>query len=199
MLRSASCSQCGATFIRQSWLLNKPWPQYCSRSCSSKAHAPAFAEKRHAIRVRVGQVVQCRVCGKEVAATEQMVRCGQYRCRPCERRRLRAYYERERDKIVEKARARNKTEHRITWCREHQRKQSVTSKGLARRFFTAAVRQGFLKKEPCSECGSEKAEGHHEDYSKPYDVIWLCRRCHMKRHRESDEVNDGADQRVSTE
>jgi len=32
------------------------------------------------------------------------------------------------------------------------------------------------------ECGLKcKTEGHHEDYSKEFEVIWLCRRCHAKK------------------
>jgi len=28
--------------------------------------------------------------------------------------------------------------------------------------------------------------GHHEDYSKPFEVIWLCRFHHKERHRKKD-------------
>ncbi len=46
-----------------------------------------------------------------------------------------------------------------------------------------AVRSGKLKRQPCA-CGNPKAEKHHEDYSKPLDVIWLCARCHGKLHHQ---------------
>lgn len=37
----------------------------------------------------------------------------------------------------------------------------------------------------CERCGGAgPLDGHHEDYSRPLDVNWLCRRCHAARHRE---------------
>jgi hypothetical protein len=35
----------------------------------------------------------------------------------------------------------------------------------------------------CSVCGAPGAEAHHEDYNKPLEVIWLCKRHHAERHR----------------
>ncbi len=47
------------------------------------------------------------------------------------------------------------------------------------------IRKGILKRPNyCSNCFSEKyIVAHHEDYSKPLIVIWLCRRCHKALHR----------------
>ena len=46
---------------------------------------------------------------------------------------------------------------------------------------TNAVRDGRLKKLPCLVCG-EKAVGHHPDYSRPLDVVWLCQAHHKQAH-----------------
>ncbi len=36
----------------------------------------------------------------------------------------------------------------------------------------------------CVDCKVKKAEHrHHEDYSKPLDVTFLCRSCHKRRHK----------------
>lgn len=47
-----------------------------------------------------------------------------------------------------------------------------------------AIKQGeVVKPTSCSFCGrSISIEGHHEDYSKPLDVVWLCKKCHRARH-----------------
>ena len=54
----------------------------------------------------------------------------------------------------------------------------------ARALLRTQVKNGSIKKLPCIDCNSkENLQGHHEDYSKPLDVIWLCVGCHRLRHR----------------
>jgi hypothetical protein len=45
-----------------------------------------------------------------------------------------------------------------------------------------AVRDGRLDRpNRCSRCNEKgRIEGHHEDYSKPLEVIWLCTLCHRR-------------------
>ena len=45
-----------------------------------------------------------------------------------------------------------------------------------------AIRDGKLEKKDCEVCGYP-AHAHHEDYSKPLEVVWLCHKHHMERHR----------------
>ncbi len=53
----------------------------------------------------------------------------------------------------------------------------------AQNLLNYAVRMGRIQRQPCEECGTtERVHGHHEDYSKPYVVHWLCFRCHKKAH-----------------
>ena len=42
-------------------------------------------------------------------------------------------------------------------------------------------RKGF-KRKPCEVCGNPKSHGHHEDYSKPLEVKWLCHKHHQLLH-----------------
>jgi len=53
-----------------------------------------------------------------------------------------------------------------------------------------AVRDGRLVKKPCEGCGSEKVQAHHEDYSKPLDVKWLCFVCHRRHHGQDPAPTD---------
>jgi hypothetical protein len=48
-----------------------------------------------------------------------------------------------------------------------------------------AVQQGLLEKaEACERCGKKKKLlAHHDDYSKPLEVKWLCWGCHQHCHR----------------
>lgn len=51
-----------------------------------------------------------------------------------------------------------------------------------------AVRSGKVKRLPCDVCGASESEGHHDDYNKPLDVRWLCRKHHMELHRTRTDV-----------
>jgi ribosomal protein S27AE len=52
----------------------------------------------------------------------------------------------------------------------------------AREKVAYAVRWGHLRRQPCEACGAPKAAAHHDDYSKPLEVRWLCRPCHDTHH-----------------
>ena len=56
-----------------------------------------------------------------------------------------------------------------------------------------AVRDGRLtKRDSCEGCGSELSiHGHHDDYSKPLDVRWLCAGCHRQWHIKNGEGING--------
>jgi len=41
--------------------------------------------------------------------------------------------------------------------------------------------------QPCELCGNPLAIKHHNDYSKPLEIRFLCRRCHWKLHNEKKE------------
>lgn len=55
-----------------------------------------------------------------------------------------------------------------------------------------AVADGrIVKPTKCEECGKQTGSGaldglhgHHRDYKKPLEVQWLCRKCHMNKHRQ---------------
>ncbi len=59
-------------------------------------------------------------------------------------------------------------------CREHESYRAT----LARRPVRKAIRQGKLIPKPCEICGEPITQFHHEYYSKPLEVKWLCKKHH---------------------
>jgi hypothetical protein len=111
----------------------------------------------------------CTVCKKwkaenDFSADKRKPSGRQFRCRACmslvAAQQVRAAPEKIEDDLTEKER--------------HS----------ARRKFNKAVRSGnIVRPTTCSQCGRvARIYGHHKDYRKPFDVEWLCCRCHMARH-----------------
>ena len=58
-------------------------------------------------------------------------------------------------------------------------------KVAARNAINGAVRYGKIQKQPCEVCGATKyIHAHHDDYSQPLVVHWLCAVHHKARHAE---------------
>ena len=68
---------------------------------------------------------------------------------------------------------------KITPLTPEQRK-----KDNCRSYAGVYLRRGKLVKQPCLECGNLDSQMHHEDYNKPLEIMWLCRKCHLMRHVE---------------
>lgn len=64
------------------------------------------------------------------------------------------------------------------------------SKANARAKVGYALATGRLAKRPCEDCGDVDVQAHHEDYSKPLEVKWLCRKDHWKRHTNAPLIGD---------
>jgi len=54
----------------------------------------------------------------------------------------------------------------------------------AQRKVQNAIQTGKIIRGNCKECNIPNAHAHHEDYSKPMEIIWLCAKCHSKLHNE---------------
>lgn len=55
-------------------------------------------------------------------------------------------------------------------------------KANARSYLNVYIKRGKVTKGICF-CGANGVEAHHEDYSKPLDVVWYCRVHHLEKHK----------------
>ena len=147
----------------------------------------------------------CRECGteKELSAFYKhsaMADGHLNKCIECVKERVGKHRELNLEKIRAYDLARAKTPHRMAKNKAYAQSEKgklAHKKALenykkkyplayAAKFITGhAVRDGKLvRPRHCSECGStHKIEGHHDDYTKPLEVRWLCEKCHKKWHK----------------
>lgn len=113
----------------------------------------------------------CIKCATAYMRTDKQVKYGHRTCPAC----ATAYARKYRSDPVVKAKL---------WAKQRARLQRPDNKERhhARCLLGKAIAAGVVVKKPCVVCGSKKSEGHHDDYSKPLNVHWLCRPHHIAHH-----------------
>ncbi len=142
----------------------------------------------------------CRVCHKEFAATTYQIRKSDWICLPCRRVnevRWRAKRKQQGNPVQSTKMPREwHRQYEQTYYADTENKKRMAAnmrryakdlrlqqRHKARWITNKAIKSGILIKMPCVSCGEYKSEAHHPDYSKPLEVVWLCRPCHNKEHR----------------
>ncbi len=132
----------------------------------------------------------CFQCGGEKVLTDFYPAKGTKdgrngKCKLCMNRDTRAYREANKERWVAFDKVRDKTEERLLAHKEYavKTRENSPEKVSARTAVGNALRSGLLKRSPCEKCGVEKVEAHHDDYSKPLEVRWLCVSHHREWHK----------------
>lgn len=147
---------------------------------------------------------QCRRCLRNLEQSEfykhsQMADGHLNFCKQCTKDRVARYREANLDAVRDYDRVRGRTDKRKAKARNYSKtnkdKMSAYKREWAKRNrhklrahlrVRRAVMSGVLIKQPCEVCGDPDVEGHHPDYSKPLQVIWLCDKHHKEVHRKYD-------------
>lgn len=133
-------------------------------------------------RYFVGMEKLCGKCEGRFLINEAMVRNRSYRCPKCDSKRSVEWAKINR----EKKRASNNAWHAKNSANRSDRtaryRKNNPEARLAHQAVQSAIRNGTLEKMPCIVCGAVPAHAHHDDYSKPLEVIWLCHQHHMDHH-----------------
>lgn len=118
------------------------------------------------------------------------------KCKECVRKRVCEHRENNLDRIRAYDRRRGRTEKRLALMRSVQRGKKAecakykkawiernSEKRAAHLLVQGAVSRKEIVKGVCEVCGAVKVEAHHDDYTKPLEVRWLCRKHHAEHHR----------------
>ncbi|WP_371378824.1 hypothetical protein [Sporomusa aerivorans] len=156
----------------------------------------------------------CRKCGNELPLDnfykhKEMLDGHLNHCKECVKSRVRNHRKDHQEYFKEYEFNRNRTTKRREWKKKHvnktkinkknreikrlslkQRRQTIEGYQKSHNAFTRAVKSGkIVRPDICQVCGTaDKVIGHHCDYTKPLNVVWLCNACHGLYHSSENEL-----------
>jgi hypothetical protein len=162
---AARCRDCRNAQRREQVRQASPHTPVDGKTCGRcKAFKPA-SEFWPAPRLKLGVAFYCKECEREHRKRRRQTNVARYR------ERAREQY----DRKVARGQA----------TKGHSAAPVDPVKRRARNMAQGAIRRGIIvRPSSCQDCGKVGAtHAHHEDYSRPLDVVFVCYRCHGRRHR----------------
>lgn len=136
------------------------------KSCSKCGLIKSISDFQRDASNKTGYYSSCKGCN--------VLRCKRYNAT-----------EQRRSKILERNRIYDRTEsgRKSTRPRSLSWSEKNIDKRRAHWRVKSAIKSGKIKKQPCKLCRSEtNIHAHHDDYSRPLDIMWLCPQHHKDRH-----------------
>lgn len=130
------------------------------KTCFRCSEVKPLAEFYKHPQMANGHLGKCKECTKADVRENRSKRRSQY-----------SAYERQRFQRLERKQQQLEAQRR--------RRAKDPQKDIARWTVLNAIRDGHLQRGVCEVCG-EFGQAHHEDYTKPFEIRWLC----FKHHRE---------------
>ena len=117
-------------------------------------------------RMADGHLNKCKACTRVDVMINRARKDNYYRA-----------YDRERNALPHRRRDRAR--------RTRRYREKHPEREAAYRAVALALSEGEIEKPACCQgCGgSSDLHAHHEDYTRPLKVVWLCARCHAHHHR----------------
>lgn len=193
-----NCSKCGS--VKTGSYVKESWCGKCIGARRKELRAERRAQKGLP-EYGSGRDPKCKVCR---AHKEERYMDGSY-CGKCKLERLKAAYNKKRAEQGLKPRRKGRNpickcgrvketinSGLCNFCEAHKKRayHEKNKDSLIYKLKTAArttvnryIRLGYLSKQPCELCGYEVVEAHHDDYTKPLEVRWLCRKHHAEHHK----------------
>lgn len=151
---------------------------------------------------------ECTKCGKDKELSEYYVRKASKDglmpiCKICSKSKEDVFRKNNKEIISARNRAyRDNNKEKIKACQrkymttdKHKESNRIASKKYAEgnkekkeahRAVHMLIDKGLMEKaDICEKCGAENnIHAHHDDYSKPLEIRWLCGTCHRGWHKE---------------
>lgn len=129
---------------------------YCN-SCKNEKHRIRSVLENRRFKNKEGRKSTCSNCGRE----KEKSNLNESYCASCK------YFKK---KVI----------------RPH-RNEEQKLKDAVRRLTWKKIKEGLLIRLPCEICATiEDVQAHHDDYTKPLEVRWLCRKHHREHHKNLD-------------
>lgn len=149
------------------------------RSCGESKLLTAFSPHTGPNGTRDGLRSSCRECRTAYSTAYKLAHRKEATEGERKRRKENAEEFRASRRALYRKNRRKFLAERAEWVRKNP------EKARAHLLLNLAVRSGEVQKPTrCTECHDEvRINGHHEDYSRPLDVKWVCHRCHAALHK----------------